>query len=156
MALIKCGLRFSIAGRQFFLTNYWKLILFNVLLLLFRFYFRDEDCLGNIYFQRRRWDEARDYYEKSLTLMEKLKDERGIESSLGNLGLGDGAWIDGTRPIVIRLPQQGLMNMGWVGALPVKERAGALEALEVRLGPPEKDGDLLAFVSPDNRMVLTA
>ena len=31
--------------------------------------------LGNIYFQRRRWDEARDYYEKSLTLMEKLKEK---------------------------------------------------------------------------------
>ena len=42
--------------------------------------------LGNIYFQRRRWDEARDYYQRSLDLMEKLKDERGIESSLGNLG----------------------------------------------------------------------
>jgi len=70
-----------------------------------------------------------------------------LESSLGPLGLGDGAWIDGTRPIVFSLPSSGLMNMGWVGALPVQDAHEAFAALEARLGTPEVDGDLRAFVT---------
>ena len=70
-----------------------------------------------------------------------------LQSSFGPLGIGEGAWIDGTRPIVVSLPADGMMNMGWVGALPVQEADAALAALEARLGAPEVDGDLHAFVT---------
>jgi len=70
-----------------------------------------------------------------------------LQNSLGPVGIGDGAWIDGTRPIVLSLPADGMMNMGWVGALPVQDAPAAFAALESRLGAPEVDGDLRAFVT---------
>ena len=37
--------------------------------------------LGNIFFQSKQFDKAEDFYSRSLTFMEKLKDAKGIESS---------------------------------------------------------------------------
>ena len=53
----------------------------------------DEPCkafllgnLGNLYFKKKEWELAREYYQKALTKMEALKNDQGIESTLGNLG----------------------------------------------------------------------
>jgi hypothetical protein len=70
-----------------------------------------------------------------------------LAGGLGALGLADADWVDGTRPIVVSVPQEALATMGWVGALPVADVESALQKIEGQLGEHEVSDGIHSFAS---------
>ena len=44
------------------------------------------DCIGNVYFKKRDYPKALDYYRRALKISEEINDKRSMSSALGNIG----------------------------------------------------------------------
>ncbi len=44
------------------------------------------ECIGNVYFKKREYPKALDFYTRALKISEEINDKRSISSALGNIG----------------------------------------------------------------------